>query len=623
MGSTLRQLWPARALTLIFAAGMALFLFWNRHTGLGFFDASELSIHIKSGGIAHAPGYPLYILLGRLVCTLTADPFLAQHLISLASLAFAGFALYRSLRREAEGEMNEPAALLTVMLLWSSFYLKQYTVHPEVFLLNVALFAALGWALAVWYRSGAPSHLIWVFFVYGLGLAHHHTLAFTLPATATLITWRFRAIPRGESLLFAVLGLAVGALPLLYLFFAIRPPDTFATYYFVESFRDFLFVLLREGYGTFSLSVHENTAGPWDVFTLMTQGLIKNFNFIGGLVLVPFVAWLVRRKPWGARAKEHPLLVYAALTLVVFALVFIPRGNLSLATATYKNALLRFVTVPGFLLLYPAFYGFRHLLSAWPRPRHGLKLAGCFALIASSNWFGLEELRLGDHDLLEQHVRRGFNTIFADPAPEPVWPEAGLHKCAVFAIADSLIFGLRYANRFYGDRRCFIFMPGSFSGQFRSRPEEELQAAMFGASYPQLLAAHQHEPQVLMQLLFTRLKESGYRLFVFYQPDFAFLSGAGFAYAPVGNILELVAPAELVSPDSMLARHQRYLDDLALYLAQRNHGMPAAIIDDVAALALFQNMAEYARFNAILLPTEPALVEKHARVQHQIDQLRR
>jgi hypothetical protein len=49
-----------------------------RHIGLGFFDASEYSSHIAGDGIAHAPGYPLYTLVGKALNLFLGNPFAAQ-----------------------------------------------------------------------------------------------------------------------------------------------------------------------------------------------------------------------------------------------------------------------------------------------------------------------------------------------------------------------------------------------------------------------------------------------------------------------------------------------------------------------------------------------------------------
>ncbi|MBL8202205.1 MAG: DUF2723 domain-containing protein [Chromatiales bacterium] len=601
---------------------MAAYLFWNHHAGLSFFDSSEYSIHIRSGGIPHAPGYPLYILLGQLLNRATGDPFLAQHLISLLSLLFAAYAFHRSLERAARTDGAEPALLLTVALLLSSYYLKKFTVLPEVFLLNVALFAALGWALAAWYASRAPARMAWVFFVYGLGAAHHHTLALTLPATIVLIAWRIREIPPGRTALFALLGFVAGALPLLQLFFAVRPAETFTTYFFVETWRDFLFVLLREGYGTTALSAFDNPDSLSINLRLTAAGLLRNFNFVGALLIVPLMAWLVRERPWGGKLREHPLLVYAGLTLAAFLCVFVPLANLPSGGETYKNAYLRFLTIPGFLLLYPAYYGFRHAWLHWTGAGNRRAIyAGAFLVILLSNLWGWQELRFRRFDLLDEHVRLGYETIFREAAPAAVLPEAGLHKCAIFVRADSLTYGVRYFNAFEASNRCFVFAPTAFSGQFRARFEEQLQADALGPTYPQLLAANLDRSQELIKPLFTNLGRLGYRLFVFYAPDVRFFDGTPLRARPVGNIVELVPDDEPPLPANRLAAaHSQYLDDLEAYLKRRKPSdIPTNVVDDLAWSALTQNLPTYGRLGLAL--ADPGLASRHAIVENEVNAL--
>ena len=76
------------------------FIWKNRLPGLGYFDGSEYALHIAGGGIAHAPGYPLFTVLCRFIHTLGPDPFLSQQVLSMLALVVAGVALYKTFELE-------------------------------------------------------------------------------------------------------------------------------------------------------------------------------------------------------------------------------------------------------------------------------------------------------------------------------------------------------------------------------------------------------------------------------------------------------------------------------------------------------------------------------------------
>ena len=90
---------PDRAFYAIAVAFLGVyigFVMANRLRGLGYFDGSEYALHIQGGGIAHAPGYPLFTILGKVVHAFGADPFLSQQIISVVALSGAAIALYET-----------------------------------------------------------------------------------------------------------------------------------------------------------------------------------------------------------------------------------------------------------------------------------------------------------------------------------------------------------------------------------------------------------------------------------------------------------------------------------------------------------------------------------------------
>lgn len=128
-------------------------------------------------GVAHPPGYPLYVRLAHVWGEwLGGDYGWRINLFSGLCTALAA-ALLSDLTRCAT--RSNPAALfagLGFALLGSVW---RQSVLAEVFALNFAVIAALGWT---GWRSLENPRWLWAFYVcLGMGLAHHHTFVLALP----------------------------------------------------------------------------------------------------------------------------------------------------------------------------------------------------------------------------------------------------------------------------------------------------------------------------------------------------------------------------------------------------------------------------------------------------------
>jgi len=598
-------------------------LFWNRLPGLGFFDASEYALHMKGWGIPHAPGYPVFTLAGKLLCLLGASPFLAQQLVSLVSLAAAAILVYTTFApRGDDAPEGVAAACLSAAALFSAFHLQLFTVLPEVFVSNVAVFAFLGWAIRRWLDAEGAGSVFWIFLAYGLGLAHHHTLALTVPALVVVLIMARRSLPAGRTLLHAGAGLALGALPLVYLPLASAAADPAYTYYRVDDLFSFIFVMLRKGYGTFQLTKVAETGSAGELTLLSLGGLARSFHVLLFLVpvgLFPFRASL--------RERHGPLVVYALVTIALFFTVFTPMANMPTGIEYYDNFWYRFVTIPALLVAYLLYPGFLALLR-WTGRRGFLALAfaGLLALVLGVSLTRLPELRFRAYDPLDRHIAEGYRTIFRKGEAPPrsgAVPRNG--KCAIFARPDSLVFSLWYYNEHVAERGCFIFWPGSFADQFVTKNERLLVESFPEELREQWKAEFAVSPLLPVHHLFLELKKRGYGLYVFYQPDFA----AGFAdtiysYRPKGNILELTMESDAPLARERLANeYAGYVRSIEDYVSKaRRAPRPRGVVDNVAASALFQNLGEYRVFYGSMFTDiasqDTALVGRAVAVENEV-----
>lgn len=180
-----------------------------------FGDSGELITAACTLGIPHPPGFPLYVLVGKLFCSLPVGT--AAFRLNLMSGVFGAltcgllFCLLRELKIHWLAALGAAWALSTSKLFWS------VAILAEVYTLQTALLGLLFW-LGLRYRNGGRPFIRNTFFCcLGLALANHWPLlVLALPALLCLV-WRplqNEGISRwARGLPFIVVGL----IPYLYL----------------------------------------------------------------------------------------------------------------------------------------------------------------------------------------------------------------------------------------------------------------------------------------------------------------------------------------------------------------------------------------------------------------------
>lgn len=588
-------------LVSLFAGGLLLLLFAIRQRGLGMFDGSEYSLHIITGGIAHAPGYPLYLLLGRLLNQLVGDPFLAQQAIGLLSLLAICILLWRTFREE--GRAPDVSALAILFLL-CSYYIKLYTVVAEVFLSNLALFAALGYALSRWFRRPAAETAFWPGVIYGLGLAHHHTLVLTLPAFLILAMLRGRRDRDGNrsplGMGYFLVGLAAGCMPLLGLFQTLSEKTPY-TYFPVESLSELAFVLFRQAYGTLNLTAHATAPSLEQMGNLLRETSLRNF---GGWSVGLLLPALLTARQAKREFRSFPSETYAAVTLAVFLAFFLPAANISLSTASGQNTLIRFLTIPFFLLVYLSPRAFEFLLKSSQELASRLPLRPVTAFVMGLILMApalshLRDLDYRFYDPLDEHIAQAYRVIFEDPNPVTQSSEVaapGYRRCVIFTQADALFFGVQYFNEVRSPgKRCFIYSLANFSGHYASLRDERLEESILGPGYQERLRAEAISTREVALRYFRALMERGYRVFLLNEEDASVFGGGEFGVRLLGNIRELrVLGQEEVEARPFVDAWKDYLNRIEAYLNKTaKRPLPDVLLDERVDGVLFQNLTAY------------------------------
>lgn len=252
-------------------------LTWASFSG----DGGELITAAVTLGIPHPPGYPTYVLLGKVVSYLPVEPVAYRfHLFSAVCVAIAaGFLTATSLHF-----LPKPATLWqqlsgiapALLFAFSSLAWGQATV-AEVYGLNIAIVAAFLWALL-----GERRSYLLCGFLFGLSLTTHLTSIFLLPLAIL-------HLPGQKTIRFAV-GTFAGLTPFLTLPLLARlgspviwgNPTTFSGWWWLVSaqiYRANQFALPLDSMGT-KLSLWPGT-------------IASQLAFVGWPLLV-YSGWVVK-----------------------------------------------------------------------------------------------------------------------------------------------------------------------------------------------------------------------------------------------------------------------------------------------------------------------------------------
>lgn len=195
-----------RVAAALFAALAALF--WaGRARTFGMGDSPQHVLAALTWSVPHPPGYPLQTALGWLWSRLPwGEPAAAVN--GLSGIFSAGAAAFLFLLLRRSGARRE-AALAGAALMALSPLFWYYSLVAEVRGLNDLLALSAAYFAASWSRDGDPLSLRAFAVLFGLGLSHHPTYVFLVPAYAAWLSAR-RPSPRqaAEAAALVALGLA-------------------------------------------------------------------------------------------------------------------------------------------------------------------------------------------------------------------------------------------------------------------------------------------------------------------------------------------------------------------------------------------------------------------------------
>jgi hypothetical protein len=373
----MRERWPSR---LVVLAAAIVYAATAARTVVGG-DNGEFAALAAAGGVAHPPGYPLYVLYLRMARWIPArSPAHAAALATAILGVLAVVALQRACR--AWGASREAAAVASAAFAfsWPAWTL---ATHADVLMLNALLALAIV-ALCAPSPGAAGGRRVFVLgLLAGLGLSDHHSIIALAPLGLWAAVSAARASPRPlAAAALGVAGLALGLTPYAYLLIEARSPDLASTWRWghAETLHGLVRHFLRADYGTTELALGRSGRAPREQLAALARALL------GGMAGFPLAALaggalaLVRQPR--ARGRGH--VIALVLSFVLAGPAFVAWLNVPLA-GLGQPVVDKFYLLPAALVAVLSALGLDALAPALrARPLRGGALAALLGAVAAA-----------------------------------------------------------------------------------------------------------------------------------------------------------------------------------------------------------------------------------------------
>ena len=249
------------------------------------FDSAELATGVFTWGIIHPPGYPLYLILGKIFSFLPfGDLAYRLNLMSAFFAALTTLVNYRILKLLA---INNLVAAAGACIFAFSNYYWQMSVVAEVYTLHVFLLSLSLYVILLWRKKGNDKNLLSFSFLFGLSFSSHTSSILFFPGFFWLIVtckhwnWRKWKIYLPVSVFFII-----GLLPYLYLPLRAlaNPALNYSNYYNVDltSWAGFWWMISGKAYHFFAFSYPLDKV-PTELY-IFIRFLFRNYLGVGFIV---------------------------------------------------------------------------------------------------------------------------------------------------------------------------------------------------------------------------------------------------------------------------------------------------------------------------------------------------
>nr|HDM59116.1 DUF2723 domain-containing protein [Bacillota bacterium] len=272
-------------------------------------DSGELITAASCLGIAHPPGYPIFVILIKIVSIIFPFGSFAER-CALASALFGAASVLVLFKvcicvSENDHPTNRPphftvlgSTLAAVAFTFSLTFWSQTTI-AEVYALTLLVILLILYLVLLWQRQpeGSRDHrlLLAAAFIGGLGLSSHHTVALILAALVVYVIYRSPRLLRNSGILFGAMALG-GLGASVYLFLAFRASTNPSLNWGIpDTFSRFVAHILRREYGSPS-----HTARTFALFIKQLgfyfSMLLKQFTPLGAILAAIGLGVAFRRR---------------------------------------------------------------------------------------------------------------------------------------------------------------------------------------------------------------------------------------------------------------------------------------------------------------------------------------
>ncbi len=368
--------------TILFIAFASLYLITSPR-GIALEDDAIFVLASHYLGTAHPPGYPLFVLLGKLFSTLIPIGELAWRVHAVSAIS-AALAVVVTARIALQLTNDRWIALITAATLGVSQVFWSQAIIAEAYTLNLLLFLiALSLAISIHKTPQQPKQrLRWLAIVFGLSLANHWPLSgLMLPVLVILLTPTLVHLPK-HTLLLALLSLLTATPFYLWMWWRTHSDTPINFYGPLHGWQDLWFFISRQGFSGADTSATATIADHTSLLNYLGQLSLQQFSIAGVLIAAIGLYHLYK---YG----QHSLLL--ALLYGIFGL------PLLLLTATHFDnthlgrETLRVYPIPAFAMLTLALaVGFsslkQHIVKLVPPPVTLALFAILPVSLLISNW---------------------------------------------------------------------------------------------------------------------------------------------------------------------------------------------------------------------------------------------
>lgn len=324
---------------IILAAIISLFSFtvflFTLHPSISpYRDSGDLVVASKTLGIAHPPGYPVYVMSGKIASIIIPWGNIAYR-INITSALFGALSVFFAVLIMDSVSMLPVFVALLFVFSPSFWRLSQVS---EMYSLN-ALFAAI--IIYTASRLGR-NNLILASFLCGFASGNHQTIILIVPALLWLCIRSYGAKTLAVTGLFFIIGFSV------YLFLPIRSfTGPLLNWGDPENLRNFLRAITRADYGGLRLHPEQSTFS-WTVPVIFAHikvyllSLVKQFTVIGAILGI-----------WGIYVTRNDRFFrYLLIALLFSGPGFIILSNLPPGEKTTLPILEPHLIMPGLIFIF-------------------------------------------------------------------------------------------------------------------------------------------------------------------------------------------------------------------------------------------------------------------------------